>query len=194
MVPPVSARSPSFVVCRSLHAALRLKRPPALDSCAHRLVDAREASWRACTEAVILWWSMIARLGQPVTPLPKLDREPVVTSDARAWAKYAAELIGIAAVYFALAKAGLLLASIHPSATPVWPPAGFALAAILLRGLAAWPAIFIVAVLANATNAIANVSLAGQFLASSGIAIGNTLEAAVTGYLIATWSGGARTF
>ena len=70
------------------------------------------------------------------------NREPAVTSDPRALAKYCAVLLAIGAAYFVLAKAGLLLASIHPSATPVWPAAGLALAAILLHGVRVWPAIF----------------------------------------------------
>ena len=104
-----------------------------------------------------------------MTSLPELDREPVVTSDPRALAKYCAELLVIGAAYFVLAKAGLLLASIHPSATPVWPPAGLALAAILLRGPRAWPAIFVGSLIANATNDIANASFEGQLFASLGI-------------------------
>jgi len=39
-------------------------------------------------------------------------------------------VISIGVAYFFLAKAGLTLASIHPSATPIWPPTGLALAAI----------------------------------------------------------------
>ena len=129
-----------------------------------------------------------------MTPLPDLNREPVFTSDPRALARYGAELLVIGAAYFVLAKAGLLLASIHPSATPVWPPAGLALAAILLRGPRVWPAIFAGALIANATNDIANAGFDGQLLASFGIAVGNTLEAVVSGYLMTLWSGGARTF
>jgi len=56
-------------------------------------------------------------------------------------------------IYFALAKGGLALASIHPSATPIWPPTGVALAAVLLWGYRTWPAIFAAAVIANATTA-----------------------------------------
>ena len=129
-----------------------------------------------------------------MTSLPERDREPVVTSGPRGLAKYCAELLAIGAAYFLLAKAGLLLASIHPSATPVWPAAGLALAAILLRGVRVWPAIFAASLTANATNEIANAGLEGQLLASLGIAIGNTLEAVVSGQLITIWSGRARTF
>ena len=93
-----------------------------------------------------------------------------------------------------LAKAGLLLASIHASATPVWPAAGLALAAILLRGIRVWPAIFAASLTANVTNEIANVGLEGQLLASLGIAIGNTLKGEISAQLITIWSDGARTF
>jgi hypothetical protein len=37
----------------------------------------------------------------------------------------------LAGVYFAVAKVGLMLAFVHPSATTVWPPTGIALAANL---------------------------------------------------------------
>src|SRR6187431_3628832 len=46
----------------------------------------------------------------------------------------AVELILVGFAYLALAYLGLRLASINPSVTPVWPPTGFAIAAILLRG------------------------------------------------------------
>jgi integral membrane sensor domain MASE1 len=53
-------------------------------------------------------------------------------------------LIGILAViYFIAGKLGLMLASLQASASPVWPPAGIALAALLLLGYRAWPAIFV---------------------------------------------------
>ena len=63
-------------------------------------------------------------------------------------------LIGILAViYFIAGKFGLMLASLHASASPVWPPAGIALAGSLLLGYRAWPAIFIGAFLVNVTTA-----------------------------------------
>src|SRR5438876_5693255 len=51
-------------------------------------------------------------------------------------------LIGILAViYFIAGKLGLMLASLHASASPVWPPAGIALAGSLLLGYRTCPAI-----------------------------------------------------
>ena len=60
---------------------------------------------------------------------------------------------GLAVIYFIAGKLGLMLASLHASASPVWPPAGIALAALLLLGYRAWPAIFIGAFLVNVTTA-----------------------------------------
>ena len=93
--------------------------------------------------------------------------------------------MGIA--YFVLAKFGLRLASINPSASPIWPPTGLALAAILLGGLRVWPAILVGAFAANATTA-------GTLETAAVIAVGNTLEAVTGGFLIERWSGGRETF
>lgn len=100
---------------------------------------------------------------------------------------YAGGLVAIGAIYFALAKGGLALASIHPSATPIWPPTGVALAAVLLQGYRIWPAVFTAAMVANATTA-------GSVATSIAIATGNSLEAVVGAYLINRWSGGCNTF
>jgi signal transduction histidine kinase/CheY-like chemotaxis protein len=97
-------------------------------------------------------------------------------------------LIGIVAViYFIGGKVGLMLASLHASASPVWPAAGIALAAILLFGYRIWPAIFIGAFLVNVTTA-------GNVATSFGIAIGNTLEAMVGGWLVNRFAGGKNVF
>ncbi|WP_431015532.1 MASE1 domain-containing protein [Bradyrhizobium pachyrhizi] len=100
---------------------------------------------------------------------------------------YAGGLVVIGAIYFVLAKGGLALASIHPSATPIWPPTGVALAAVLLRGYRTWPAIFVAAMIANATTA-------GSLATAIAIAAGNSLEALVGAYLIKRWSNGCDTF
>ena len=83
-------------------------------------------------------------------------------------------MMAFAAIYFVLAKLGLQLASVNPSASPIWPPTGFALAAVLLYGPRAWPAIALGAFAANATTA-------GTLATSAVIALGNTLEAVVGG-------------
>src|SRR5438046_1656461 len=97
-------------------------------------------------------------------------------------------LIGILAViYFIAGKLGLMLASLHASASPVWPPAGIALAASLLLGYRAWPAIFIGAFLVNVTTA-------GNLATSFAIATGNTLEALVGAWLVNRFASGTNVF
>ena len=60
---------------------------------------------------------------------------------------------GLGVVYFVAAKLGLKLAFVYPSASSVWPGTGIALAAFVLLGFRAWPAIFLGALLANVTTA-----------------------------------------
>jgi integral membrane sensor domain MASE1 len=96
-------------------------------------------------------------------------------------------LCALALAYFLLAKLGLAIASLHPSASPVWPPSGLALAAVLLFGNGVWPAIAVGAFLANATTF-------GSIPTSLIIALGNTLEAVTTAWLVAKWSGTEEPF
>jgi integral membrane sensor domain MASE1 len=93
----------------------------------------------------------------------------------RGQVRYLATLLAVAGAYFLLAKFGLRLASINPSASPIWPPTGLGLAAVLLGGLRIWPAILVGAFAANATTA-------GTLETSAFIALGNTLEAVVGGF------------
>src|SRR5712675_54142 len=116
------------------------------------------------------------------------DRHPIAPrTSRRGGLNYIAGLIGIGLTYFVLAKSGLALALIHPSASSVWPPTGFALAAIVLWGYRVWPAIFLAAMVANATAA-------GSIGTAISIASGNTLEALVGAALINLWSNGRDTF
>src|SRR5213596_3308759 len=97
-------------------------------------------------------------------------------------------LIGLfAIIYIAAGKIGLNLASLHASASPVWPPAGIALAAILLLGYRVWPAIFVGAFLVNVTTA-------GNVATSLAIASGNTLEAVCGAWLVNRFAGGTTVF
>jgi two-component sensor histidine kinase len=114
-------------------------------------------------------------------------RKPPASVSPAAVGRYLVELLAVGAAYFALAKLGLTLASINPSATPIWPPTGLALAAVLLRGYRIWPAIFLAAFAANETTA-------GSVYTSFAIALGNTLECLVGGYLTRLWSGGTGPF
>jgi len=83
----------------------------------------------------------------------------------------------VAISYFVIAKGSLTLASLHPSASPVWPPSGLALASLLLWGNGLWPAI-------AAGAFVTNVTTFGSLTTSAVIAGGNTLEALLTAALL----------
>jgi len=105
------------------------------------------------------------------------------TSGSRQWLRLAA----LAVVYIAAGKLGLLFASVHASATAVWPPTGIALAALLLLGRGAWPAVAVGAF-------VVNVTTAGSVATSLGIALGNTLEGLLGAWLVERMAGGLRAF
>lgn len=98
-------------------------------------------------------------------------------------------LIGLAisVVYIAAGKLSLQLASVHPSASPVWPPTGIAIVALLTLGRRFWPAILVGAFFVNLTTA-------GSALTSLGIAAGNTLEALLAYYLVTRFANGRLAF
>jgi diguanylate cyclase (GGDEF)-like protein/PAS domain S-box-containing protein len=90
-------------------------------------------------------------------------------------------------LYFIAGKLGLTLAFLHPSASPVWPPSGIALAATLLLGYRLWPAIYLGAFLVNVTTA-------GSTVTALGIAAGNTLEALLGAFLVRRFANGRKAF
>ena len=93
----------------------------------------------------------------------------------------------LALIYFVAGKLALKLALVNASASAVWPPAGIALAALLVLGYRVWPAIFVGAFLVNLTTA-------GNFFTSLGIASGNTLEAVCGAWLVNRFAAGAQVF
>ncbi|HEX5050408.1 MAG TPA: diguanylate cyclase [Planctomycetota bacterium] len=93
----------------------------------------------------------------------------------------------LTAVYFAAGTLGLRLGAYHPSISAVWPPTGIAIAATLLAGYRAWPAIFIGALL---VNVVASADLASSAI----IAVGNTGEALTAAWLVRRFAGGRAAF
>lgn len=87
-------------------------------------------------------------------------------------AGYAASLVLLTAAYFLAARLGLPFAFLEGNATPVWPPTGIAIAALLLLGPRMWPGVAVGAFLANA-------SIGTPVGASLAIAAGNGAEALV---------------
>jgi signal transduction histidine kinase len=88
---------------------------------------------------------------------------------------YLLEILVLAVVYHLAARLGLSMAYVQANTSPVWPPMGIALAALLIFGYRLWPGISL-GVLAGSLLTGAPFSLA------LGITIGNTLEALAAAY------------
>ena len=93
----------------------------------------------------------------------------------------------VAGAYFLAGTIGLRFASVHVSASPVWAPAGMAIAFLLLLGSSTWPAILAGAFLVNVTTASSVVT-------SCSIAVGNTLEAMLGAWLLQRFAHGIHAF
>ncbi|MGH7370131.1 MAG: MASE1 domain-containing protein, partial [Candidatus Methylomirabilaceae bacterium] len=84
---------------------------------------------------------------------------------------------GLAAIYFGAGKLGLSMAFVQGNVSPVWPPTGIALSALLLFGWRLWPGIALGALLVTASTGV-------PLATAGGVAVGNTLEALVGAYLL----------
>jgi PAS domain S-box-containing protein len=102
-----------------------------------------------------------------------LRKVRAMITNYRYWLSFCA----VAGAYVGTAKIGIHLSVAHGVITPVWPPAGIALAALVLGGLRLWPAVALGAFVSNATTGAA-VDVAVV------IAAGNTLEALAGAYLL----------
>ena len=116
-----------------------------------------------------------------MTDLPFAQTDDVKRPASGDVFKLAAALLAAGLCYFALARLGLMLALINPSATPIWPATGFAVAVVLLWGYRLLPAIF-------AGAFAANLITAGSLLSSAVIALGNSLEAFIIVWMVNRWS------
>ena len=93
----------------------------------------------------------------------------------------------VAIIYLGAARVGLLLAFLNASVSPVWPPTGVAIAAVLLLGYRMGAAVFVGALVANIATGL-------PIATASAIAAGNTLEALAAGFLIHRFVGSQSPF
>lgn len=90
--------------------------------------------------------------------------------------KYLARIVILAVIYHLLARLALQMAYVQANTSPVWPPSGIALAALLLMGIRYWPGITLGVVVGSlVTGAPLSIAL--------GLGLANTLEALVGAYL-----------
>ena len=107
------------------------------------------------------WTHLSSQLGSrdALESPPRTARRPLVL------------LLKISAVfvfYFVAGRLGLAVPFTNGNVSPFWPPAGVALAAVLLLGYEVWPGIVAGAFLVNFFTPIPHVS-------ALGLAVGNTL-------------------
>ena len=122
-------------------------------------------------------------------------------SRLRNWAQslarhWPAQVLVVAILYSAVATLSLRLAFANTNASPVWPPSGIALAAVLLFGYRAWLGITLGAVLANIITFVGNQAgdIGAIAAVSAVIGIGNTLEALVGRWLLDRCGGASCLF
>lgn len=92
----------------------------------------------------------------------------------------------LAVIYCVLAKASLIFAAVNGYATPIWPGAGIALAAVLLLGYHLWPGVFLGGCMAHFIGEQLTVT---TILSSLCIGIGNAVGTVLAAYLIKRWVG-----
>ena len=92
--------------------------------------------------------------------------------------RWCCDVVLLAVAYYLLARIGLSLGSLPGNVAPVWPPAGFALAAMLVRGRRLWPGVALGALAVNGLDG-------GVPLGSAvGMAAGNTLAGVTAATLL----------
>jgi PAS domain S-box-containing protein len=95
--------------------------------------------------------------------------------------------VAVAAACFASGELGLKLTILHPPVSPIWPPIGVALAALIVFGYRVWPSVYIASLL------LCLSAYAGP-RASFVISCSNTLEVVVACCLVNRFAGGVKAF
>ena len=98
----------------------------------------------------------------------------------------AQSLLVVAGVFLA-GQLGLRITDLHPPVSPIWPPTGVAIAALILLGYRVWPEILIAAFLICE-------SASTPLKASIGISIGETVGVLAGAYLVNKFARGIKAF
>jgi signal transduction histidine kinase len=87
------------------------------------------------------------------------------------------QILSLAIIYHLAARLGLKMAYVQANTSPVWPPTGIGLAALLLFGYKLWPGITLGVLLGS-------LFTGAPFGLALGMSLGNTLEALVAVYFL----------
>ncbi|HWI56340.1 MAG TPA: MASE1 domain-containing protein [Bacillota bacterium] len=104
-------------------------------------------------------------------------------------------LAGVALAYWLAAKLGLLLATVKGVGSPVWPPTGLALGAVLLLGYRIWPGL-LVGMVAAGLSAVAMFKLHPLMWVAGGVSfgLGSLLETLIGAWLVERFAQGRAVF
>ncbi len=106
-----------------------------------------------------------------------MAEEYTLQRNLKSLTNYLLKLLILAIIYHLAARLGLKMAYVQPNTSPVWPPTGIAIAALLLFGYDLWPGISLGVLLGSLlTGAPFNLAL--------GMTLGNTLEALAIAYCL----------
>ncbi len=100
----------------------------------------------------------------------------------RSLANYLVKLLVLAVIYHLAVRLGLRMAYVQPNTSPVWPPTGIAIAAVLLFGYNLWPGISLGVLLGSLLTG-------APFTLALGMTLGNTLEALVIAFCLRRFVG-----
>ena len=101
------------------------------------------------------------------------------------WIAYGTKVVLLAGLYALAGRLGLALAHGHPGPTPVWPPSGISVAALLIFGYRVWPGVFLGAIAFESTMPC------GIWTALT-VSLGNTLESLFGAWLAIRFARGRR--
>jgi len=105
------------------------------------------------------------------------------TTSIKKIAIYSLKIVSLAVIYHLGARVGLSMAYVQQNTSPVWPPTGIALAALLVFGMDLWPGIALGVALGSLLPAGSTMQVTPWNI-TLGLAIGNTLEAVVGVYCL----------
>jgi PAS domain S-box-containing protein len=108
--------------------------------------------------------------------LKALGSQPKHISSSRLL-RYAGKVVLVGGAYYVAAVFGLRLALIERNVTPLWPPTGIAVVALLIFGWRVWPGVALAALAVN-------LPISTNGLAAAATAAGNTLAPVVAALLL----------